>query len=82
MPRTKIKGNAEAEAALIRRLHILPPEALFTTIEAGLYLGFDAQLLRTWRWRGEGPEYIGSGRLTRYRKAALDRWQADWAVAA
>jgi excisionase family DNA binding protein len=42
--------------------------------EAGEYLWWPAETLRTWRRRGVGPQYVKMGNHVRYRKAALDRW--------
>jgi hypothetical protein len=64
------------EAQLLRALHARPPTALFDTQEAAIYLRCRPELLRSWRWKQRGPRHQGSGRLVRYRKAALDDFLA------
>jgi len=63
---------------ILRRLHALPPEALFTAIEAGVSLNARPDLLRAWRWHGRGPAAIGQGHFVRYRKSELDRFLAGY----
>jgi hypothetical protein len=65
-----------AEADVLVRLHNLPPTALFTPEEAGLYLNARTDLLRAWRCQGRGPAFMGRGHFTRYRKQDLDAFLA------
>jgi hypothetical protein len=55
----------------------LPDEALFSPDEAGIYLNVRRDLLRSWRWRGCVPDYVGRGHLVRYRKGKLDVFVGD-----
>jgi hypothetical protein len=64
------------EAEIINRLHSLPGTALFTPGETAIYLNARRDLLRSWRWRGCGPRYVGCGSLVRYRKCDLDSFLA------
>jgi hypothetical protein len=64
-------------ADTITRLHALPPTALFTSDEAGIYLNVRTDLLRAWRCQGRGPAFVGSGHFTRYRKQDLDGFLAE-----
>jgi hypothetical protein len=64
------------EAEIINRLHALPDSALFTPGESAIYLNARRDLLRSWRWRGCGPRFVGNGHLIRYRKGDLDRFLA------
>jgi excisionase family DNA binding protein len=41
------------------------------------YLGIKAATLVAWRNRGVSPPYVKVGRLRRYRKEDLDRWQLE-----
>lgn len=54
-------------------LNLHPPDPLFTSPEAALYLGISENTLSVWRCVGRyNIEYIKVGRLVRYRKSALD----------
>ena len=64
-------GSVNA-AETLRRLHILPPQALLTPNEAALYLNARLDLLRAWRCQGRGPVFQGRGHFVRYTRAALD----------
>ena len=63
----------------LERLHRLPDSALFTSDEASLYLSARRDLLRSWRWQGRGPAFVGRGRFIRYRKRCLDEFLAGYA---
>jgi len=70
------------EAALLRRLHSLPPEARLTPRETAAYLPARLDLLRTWRCQGRGPAFTGRGHFVRYRKRDLDAFLTDQSMAA
>jgi predicted DNA-binding transcriptional regulator AlpA len=38
-------------------------------------LGLSVKTLRTWRWRGNGPQFLKVGRLVRYRSSDILAWQ-------
>jgi hypothetical protein len=64
-------SGSQISAKLIR-LHELPEPALLTADEAALYLNARRDLLRSWRWQGKGPVFVGCGHFVRYRKRDLD----------
>jgi len=74
--------GAEQVAEIAHRLLLLPAAARLTTSEAAIYLRISPSLLRTMRWRGDGPAYEGRGRLVRYTKASLDAFMRTGAAAA
>lgn len=75
-PPTEAEITPPTEAEIINRLHSLPDTALFTPRETSIYLNARRDLLRSWRWRGCGPRFVGCGSLVRYRKGDLDRFLA------
>jgi hypothetical protein len=75
-------ANLNDEAALLSRLHSLPPEARLTPHETAIYLPARLDLLRTWRCRGRGPAFTGRGHFVRYRKRDLDAFLTDQPMAA
>lgn len=42
--------------------------------EAAEYLGIEPHTLVQWRYRGQGPAYVKSGRFVVYRLKDLDAW--------
>lgn len=46
-----------------------PLERLLTPAEVADAFAIPEQLLRTWRWKGVGPEYLKLGPKVRYRAA-------------
>jgi excisionase family DNA binding protein len=50
---------------------------ILTQSEAAQFLRVSVRTLERLRVSGEGPTYIKTGRLVRYRQADLDRWIAD-----
>jgi len=66
------------EADTLQRLHALPDTALFTPEEAALYMNARLDLLRSWRWRGCGPAFVGRHHFIRYAKGALDNFLASY----
>jgi hypothetical protein len=75
-------SKIDEEAALLRRLHSLPPEARFTPYESSVYLPARLDLLRTWRCQGRGPAFTGRGHFVRYQKRDLDAFLVADSVAA
>jgi hypothetical protein len=50
-------------------------ERLIGEIEAAQYLGVTPRCLQSWRYAGNGPEFIRAGRKAiRYSRKALDVW--------
>jgi hypothetical protein len=45
-----------------------------TTQEVATYIGFEPSTVRSWRTRGVGPRFNGTGRATRYTAADLANW--------
>lgn len=64
------------DADILVRLHSLPPTALLTPFETGLYINARTDLLRAWRSKGCGPTFEGRGHFIRYRKSNLDKFLA------
>ena len=50
------------------------PDPIFDPQEAADYLNEEKRTLDNKRSRAEGPDYIKTGRLVRYRKSDLDRY--------
>jgi hypothetical protein len=63
---------------ILRRLNDLPPTALFTSEEAGIYLNARTDLLRAWRCQRRGPAFVGRGHFVRYRKGDLDDFTSSF----
>lgn len=53
-----------------------PREPLMTPAGLAEYLGVTGEVLRTWRHRGTGPDWIKVGHEVRYRPAAVEEWLA------
>jgi hypothetical protein len=78
--RLRSSTAALTEADVLNRLHAPPDTALFTATESAIYLNTRRDLLRTWRWKGGGPRFLGNGHLIRYRKGDLDSFLAGSAA--
>jgi hypothetical protein len=68
------EGQLLSTEEMLERLHAAPSYALFNTVEAGIYISADPNLLRSWRWQQRGPPFEGTGHFVRYRKLALDEF--------
>ncbi len=79
---TRHQRRAEAAgvdvAAVLRRLHSLPDEALLSPEEAAIYMNARLDLLRSWRWQGRGPDFVGRSHFVRYPKGEIDRFLAGY----
>jgi excisionase family DNA binding protein len=49
---------------------------LVTPDEFAAELGIPVKTLAEWRSRGIGPAYVKVGRHVRYRREAIDEWEA------
>lgn len=47
---------------------------LLTPKEAAELLGYAPATLAMWRYTGDGPEYVKSGKNVRYTPESLERW--------
>lgn len=65
-------------AEVLRRLHSLPNEALLSPEEAAIYMNTRLDLLRSWRWLGKGPGFVGRSHFVRYPKGEIDRFLAGY----
>ncbi len=53
------------------------PEFLVDQVEAAELMGVSPSLLRDWRFKGAGPQYIRLGhRTVRYKRSDLERFIA------
>jgi hypothetical protein len=52
------------------------PDLLLTSTQLAATLQVDERTLRNWRVRGDGPPWLGSSRMTRYRAAAVVEWMS------
>jgi predicted site-specific integrase-resolvase len=51
-------------------------DRLVTPDEFADELGIPVKTLSEWRSRGIGPAYVKVGRHVRYRRGAIDKWEA------
>src|SRR6476646_7259808 len=51
-------------------------EQLLTELEAAKLLRVSVQLLRKWRGKGEGPEYMKFGKCVRYSPITIERFSS------
>jgi excisionase family DNA binding protein len=49
---------------------------MVTPTELATELGIPVKTLAEWRSRGLGPAYVKVGRHVRYRREAIDEWEA------
>jgi predicted DNA-binding transcriptional regulator AlpA len=56
-------------------------DRLLTPAEVAEFLRTTTDVLKTWRYRGDGPPFVKVGRSVLYRWSALDRWLDSRAVA-
>ena len=59
---------------------VLPPPAVFDTVQAAAYVKLSTQFLEIARTRGSGPPYLKFSRAVRYRPQDLDEWLASRVV--
>ena len=50
------------------------PDLLLTSAQLAQTLQIDERTIRNWRTRGDGPPWLGSSRMVRYRAAAVVAW--------